>query len=150
MLSGMDLMLRRTDPDGALIPRSLRCHRVHSRGYGSVKYLKKVEMRLSKIPGVERARLVSGARAGAPGLRSGKEKCSSEIMLDESAVNTLNVGVFPQLAPPAFHRLRHGSAARAARQSGDGQRRQHPRSSAHPLQRRADGGLFRARSVGAS
>ena len=48
-------------------------------------------MRLSKIPGVERARLTSGSGVINVKTRSVKEKCSSEIMLDESAVNTLNV-----------------------------------------------------------
>ena len=78
-------------------------------------------MRLSKIPGVERARLTSGSGVINVKTRSVKEKCSSEIMLDESAVNTLNVLLFSlPISPPAYHRLRHGPAAHAARQSRHG------------------------------
>lgn len=58
-----------------------------------MKLLKKVAMRLSSLPGVDKVKLVSGAPTPSAKTKAVKDKCTTQVLLDDSAVETLNVGV---------------------------------------------------------
>ena len=63
----------------------------------SARFAPKVEMRLKKLPGVDRIKRVSGgARAGS--TRGVKDKCEDRLLLDEHSVEVMNVDVCTSLS----------------------------------------------------
>ena len=66
-------------------------------GTMSTKFVTKVEMRMKKIPGVERIKRVSGG-AGLGSTRGVKDKCEDTLLLDEDSVKAMNVDVWTGLS----------------------------------------------------
>ena len=69
----------------------------HVSGTMSTKFVTKVEMRLKKLPGVERIKRVSGG-TGLGSTRGVKDKCKDTLLLDEESVKAMNVDVWTGLS----------------------------------------------------